>query len=435
MIDIQFVRENPDVVKEKSAQKNVKVDVDRLLKLDGERRELLQSVEVLRQERNKIAEAMKDFSGKPDEALVEKGRALKVEIAEKEGYLGPVTEELATLLKQIPNMPTDDVPVGATEEENVVVKTVGEPTAFDFEPKSQEELGAALDLFDKERAAKISGARYAYIKGDLVRLQFALMSWVTDLLTDEAFVAKIIKDNKLDLKPTPFVPILPPVMMRTDAYEATGRLKAEEVTYRLADDDLWLIGSAEHSLCAMYRDEVIPAEQLPIRYLGYSTSFRREAGTYGKDMGGLTRLHHFDKLEMEVFSDAETSRAEHDLLIAIQEYMVAALELPYRVLNKCTADIGDPNARGVDIEVWVPSQGQYRETHSADYMTDFQARGLNTRYRNKTGELQFAHTNDATAFALGRLLGFLIENYQTAEGTIGTPKVLQPYLGIYKTAA
>lgn len=428
MIDIQFVRDNPDLVQEKSAQKNVEVDIGELLRLDGERRELLQTVEVLRQERNKIAETMKQANGKPDQTLIERGRQIKVEIAEREGYLEQVTQQWQALLKKVPNMPEDDVPIGSSEDENVVVKTAGEPTKFDFMPKSQEELNQQLNVFDKERAAKIAGSRYAYIKGDLVRLQFALITWVNDLLTDQAFIQKIIDERGLQLKPTPFVPILPPVMMRTDAYEATGRLKAEEVTYRLADDDLWLIGSAEHSLCAMYQDEVIPADQLPIRYIGYSTSFRREAGTYGKDMGGLTRLHHFDKLEMEVFSDAKTSRQEHELLIGIQEYLVGALELPYRVVNKCTADIGDPNARGVDIDVWVPSQEQYRETHSADYMTDFQARGLNTRYRDADGNLQFVHTNDATAFALGRLLGFLVENYQNADGSIRMPAVLEPYL-------
>lgn len=427
MIDIQVVRDNPELVKEKSAQKKVKVDVDKLLQLDGERKVLLQNTEALRARRNEHA---KSIQGKPTDAQIQEGAAIKNELAESEQRLDVLEKDWLELLKKVPNMPTDDVPVGASEDENVVVKTVGEPPVFDFEPKSHQELGELRNWLDKERASKISGARFVYLKGDLVRMQMAMMQWTLDTLSDHSVIEQVIRERNLNIKPTGFMPIMPPMMMRTDAYEATGRLKAEEVTYKLADDDLWLIGSAEHSLCAMYQNEIIPAEQLPIRYIGYSTSFRREAGTYGKDVSGLIRLHHFDKLEMEVFSDGETSRDEHELLIGLQEYLVSQLGLSYRVLNKCTADIGDPNARGVDIEVWVPSQNTYRETHSADYMTDFQARGLNTRYRTNSGETAFVHTNDATAFALGRILAFIMENNQQADGSILVPEVLKKYMGV-----
>jgi seryl-tRNA synthetase len=220
---------------------------------------------------------------------------------------------------------------------------------------------------------------------------------------------------------------MPPMMMRTEPYEATGRLKAEDVTYKLADDDLWLTASAEHTMCSMYMNEILEEADLPIRYIGYNTSFRREAGTYGKDTNGIVRLHHFNKLEMEIFSTPDTSIEEHLLLIAIQEHLTQQLEIPYRLIMKCTADIGTPNARGVDIDMWLPGQEIYKETHTADYMSDYQARDLKTRVRRTDGKLEFAHTNDATAFALERALAAIIENYQTKDGHIIIPSVLKPY--------
>jgi seryl-tRNA synthetase len=281
---------------------------------------------------------------------------------------------------------------------------------------------------DRNRAAKISGSRFTYLIGGLVEMQFALINLVFKLLGDEVFIEDIIKRNKLNIVAKPFVPILPPMMMKTEPYEATGRLKAEETTYKLADDDLWLIASAEHSLCSMYSDEIIPEQTLPIRYIGYSTAFRREAGTYGKDTNGLIRMHHFDKLEMEIFSTPETSLDEHFLAIAIQEELTKLLGLPYRVVLKCTADIGDPNARGVDIETWMPGQDRYIETHSADYMTDYQTRSLKTRVKRIESKIELVHTNDATAIALSRTLAAIIENYQTKDGHIIVPEILRPYM-------
>jgi seryl-tRNA synthetase len=325
-------------------------------------------------------------------------------------------------------MPLEDVPIGETELENKVVKTVGEPINYDFKPKNHWELAQAKDLIDKERAAKIAGSRFAYIKGPLVELQLAIMQFVVRALGNQEIIEKLIADNNLSIKGTPFMPILPPALVRTSAYEASARLNAEEMTYQLAQDDLWLNASAEHSLCNMYIDEVIPEEQLPIRYIGYATSFRREAGTYGKDTEGILRMHQFDKLEMEVFSTPETGLDEHKLLIAIEEYLVSQLELPYHVLLKCTADIGKPNARGVDIETWLPGEGKYRETHTADYMTDYQARRMRTRLRRKDGRIDFVHTNDATAFGIGRILAAIIENRQTKDGHIMVPDVLRPLM-------
>jgi seryl-tRNA synthetase len=425
MLDIQFIRENPDLVKEISKQKNVDVDVDKLLKLDQKRKDIATKIETIRSERNKLTA---NLTAKPSEADINRGTHFKTLITELEKESAPIEEEYNKLIHAIPNIPADDVPVGKTEDDNKVVKTWGDKKDFDFKPKPHWEIGESRGLIDKERAAKISGARFVYLKGGLVELEFALIQYVTKLLTDENVIENLIKDNKLHIVAKPFIPVLPPMMMRTAPYQATGRLKAEEMTYKLADDDLWLIASAEHSLCSMYINEILDEKELPIRYLGFSTSFRREAGTYGKDTNGIVRLHHFNKLEMEVFSDAENSAHEHLLLIAIQEYLTQSLEIPYQLILKCTADIGAPNARGVDIDMWFPGQGTYKETHTADYMTDYQARDLKTRVRRENGTINLVHTNDATAFAIERTLAAIIENYQTEDGHIIVPEVLRPFL-------
>jgi seryl-tRNA synthetase len=426
MLDIQFVRDNADFVKEKSAQKGYPVDVDKLLELDVTRRARMTQADELRARRN--TQAASANGQKPSEEELAAGRQLKEELTSIEADLTIIEDQYTELLKAIPNMPTEDVPVGATEEENVVAKQVGEQPHFDFQPKQHFEIAEPKDLIDKERAAKIAGSRFAYLKGDIVRLQFAIIQWVMQTLGDQTVIQKLIDENNLQLSAKPFTPILPPAMLRTEPYVASARLNAEEVTYKIEQDDLWLNASAEHTLCTMYWNEVLPEAELPIRYLGYSTSFRREAGTYGKDTEGILRMHQFDKLEMEVFSTGETGLQEHLLLIAIQEYLVQQLGLPYQVLQKCTADIGKPNARGVDIETWLPGQGQYRETHTADYMTDYQARDLKIRVK-RGDHTELVHTNDATAFALGRVMIAIIENYQTADGHVVVPEVLRPYMG------
>lgn len=426
MLDIQFIRDNPDLVEEKAQQKNVQVNIKELLGLDAERRELLRQAEELRQKRNQQAAETK--GQRPTDEHIAAGKQLKEDLAALEEKLAPVEANFMELWKKVPNVSLDMVPVGKTEDENVVAKTVGQPTEFSFKPKNDAELGALHDTIDKERAAKVAGARFAYLKGDVVRLQFALIQFVLDTLSDEAVIAKLVTDNNLKISTKPFTPVLPPAMVKTEPYEASARLDAEEVTYKIAQDELWMNASAEHSLCTMYMNEILDEKDLPIRYLGYATSFRREAGSYGKDTEGIFRMHQFDKLEMEVFSTAETGLDEHKLLVAIQEYLVQQLELPYQLLQKCTADIGKPNAQGMDINTWMPAQGEYRETHTADYMTDYQARRLQTRVRRQNG-LELVHTNDATAFAMGRIIKAIMENYQNEDGTIRIPQVLKPYIG------
>lgn len=432
MIDIKDIRNEPEAVAEKSAKKGYPVDIPHLLELDERRRDLLGEVDALRAERNNFAKwlAQEGGPGPTSQENVQKGREIKEKMLAAEVRLDAIEEEYQELLHAVPNMPLDFVPVGASEDENVVVKTVGEPVWFDFTPRHDYQLGELHDLIDKERAAKIAGSRFAYLKGGLVRLQFALIQYVMQTLGDERVLEHLIQENGFNVTAKPFTPVLPPAMLRTEPYRASARLNAGEVTYKIEQDDLWLNASAEHTLCTMYWNEILPEDMFPIRYLGYSTSFRREAGTYGKDEEGIFRMHQFDKLEMESFTTPETGLDEHRLHIAIQEYLMQQLGLPYQLLQKCTADIGKPNAAGVDINCWFPAQGKYRETHTADYMTNYQARDLKIRLRRtRTGETELVHTADATAFAMSRTLKAILENFQTRDGHIIIPEVLRPFMG------
>ncbi|MBP6038180.1 MAG: serine--tRNA ligase [Candidatus Saccharimonas sp.] len=426
MLDIRFIRENPDRVQEAAAQKGYKVDVKELLRADESRRELQTKVDELRTRRNEIAAQMK--GGKPASELVEKGKGIKTELAEVEDHLRVTDEVFTMLLKAVPNIALDEVPIGSSEAENVEIRTWGDKPSFDFPVKNHAEIAEAKGWLDKERGAKIAGARFVYTMGDLVLLEMALWRFAMDVLTNQEILQSIIDKHGLKLSARPFTPILPPAVAKQEVFEATGRLNRQEQTYKIEDEDLWLNASAEHTIAPIYMDEILDESKLPIRYVGYTTAFRREAGTYGKDTEGFFRLHQFNKLEMECFTTAESSYDEHLFLVAIQEYLMQQLELPYHVLEKCTADIGRPNAKGVDIEVWLPSQGVYRETHTADYIGDYQTRAMKTRVRRADGSVELAHTNDATAFSQRPLIG-IIENNQTKSGDVVIPKVLRPYLG------
>ncbi len=426
MLDIRFIRENSALVQENAKNKGYDVNIDELLRQDETRRGLQSRADELREKRNTISSQLQ--GGRPSDELIEQAKLLKDELATIEAELRGVDESFTLLLKKVPNMADGDVPIGATEDENVVSKVVGEPTSFDFTPRSHAEIAAERSWIDKERAAKVAGSRFGYIKGDLVKLQFAIIQFVLDTLTDETLLGRIASEAGLDVPPKAFVPVLPPLMIRTAMYDAMDRLEPQDDRYKLESDDLWLQGSAEHVLGSMHADEIIDQAQLPLRYVGYATSFRREAGAYGKDMEGIFRMHQFDKLEMESLSTSEAGPDEHLFFVAIQEFLLSSLGLPYRVVQKCTADIGKPNARGIDMDTWLPGQANYRETHTADYMTDYQARRLRTRVRRESGELELVHTNDATAFALGRIMIAIIENGQTQDNRVAVPTALQPYL-------
>jgi seryl-tRNA synthetase len=305
--------------------------------------------------------------------------------------------------------------VGKDDSENVVLRKVGGTPKWIFsKPQDYMQLGEKLDLIDTERAGKVAGARFGYIKGPLALLEFALINLVMDTVKKEKFI-----------------PVLPPVMIKNEMARGTGYFEAtdEKEAYYLPEDDLYLAGTAEQPLAAMHANEILDTKKLPLRYIGFSTCFRREAGSYGKDTRGILRVHQFDKLEMFIYSTAEDSKKEHELILQIEEKLMKALGLPYQVINICTGDLGRPAAKKYDIETWLPSENKYRETHSSSNCTDFQARRLNIRYKDKDNKMQFAHTLNGTAFAIGRILIMIMENYQQKDGSIKVPKVLQKYTG------
>ncbi len=427
MLDIKYIRGNLDEVQQNAANKNIEVDVKQLLALDEQRRSLTVEIDKIRAKRNELSGSI-GAGNKPSAEDISRSKELKQQLQELESKLDPIEVEFDALHRAVPNMSSEDTPVGASEEQNEVVYEKGEKPSFDFEAKDHWVIAQERDWIDKERAAKVSGARFAYIKGDLVRLQFALMQYVLDVVTDEETLGKIIKEAGLSVTSKPFVPVIPPYMIRTEMFDGMDRLEPREDRYKIEGEELWLQGSAEHVLGSMHADETISSDDLPLRYLGYATSFRKEAGTYGKDMEGIIRMHQFDKLEMEIIAHPDSGMDEHMLTIAIQEHLLNELKLPYRKLLKCTADIGKPNFRGVDMDVWLPGQGKYRETHTADFMTDYQSRRLNTKVKTDNSTV-LIHTVDATALALGRGMVAIIENNQTKDGKVNVPKVLQKYMG------
>ncbi len=432
MLDIEFIRANADLMKQVVSAKNGSVSIDELLEVDHTRREMLAAVEALRAERNEISGTMKDIaqlSAEEKQRLISRGKELKEVLSGKEDALRDVETRYQELMYAVPNTYADDTPFGKNDSENVIIKTVGEPRVFDFSPKEHWELAAQRGLIDTDSSAIISGSRFAYLMGDLVRLQFGLVQFVFETLANVDLLSSIARKAGVATKITPFIPVVPPMMMRPEIMEKMGRLHPMEDRYQTTQDGLMLIGSAEHTLGPLHMDTTFQASDLPIRYIGYSTAFRREAGTYGKDMKGILRLHQFDKLEMETFTTEELGAVEQEFIIAIQEYLMQELGLSYQLSLKCTGDMGIPNRRAVDIETWLPGQDKYRETHTSDYMADFQSRRLNTQYVDGDGVKKFVHMNDATAFAIGRILIAIIENYQQQDGSIVVPERLISYVG------
>ena len=430
MLDLHFIRENPELVKKGAAAKGAKVDIDELLAADEARRKLIGQLETKRAEQNKTGEAIAKETDKDAKAkAVEAMRGLKEEMKDLESRLAAAEELVTTMLQQVPNLPSDDTPIGPDESGNVVIRTVGEPTKFDFKPKDHVAIGEALGLIDNETGSEVAGARFTYLKGDMVLLQNALHQFALGLLTDAGKIREIAAEAGVAAPDKAFTPVLPPLMIKPGVFERMARLEPREERYHIPSDDVYLIGSAEHTLGPMHMDETLREEDLPLRYVAFTPAFRREAGSYGKDTRGIIRLHQFDKIEMESFSLPERARAEQDLFVAIQERILASLGLPYQVVQICTGDMGGPDARQIDIETWMPGQDKYRETHTADLMTDYQARRLNTRVKRSGGGMQFVHMNDATCIAMGRLLVAILENFQEADGTVRIPDVLRPWMG------
>lgn len=420
MLDIKFVKENRELIENAIKNKCSKpVDITELISVYEKRQDLKRKLDELNQKRNVAAQ----------NRAVDEGVALKKEVVGVEAELVEMEKKYMALMIALPNIPSADTPIGKDDSENKVLREVGEKPNFSFKPKEHWELGAELDLIETEKAGNISGPRFAYLKGDLALMQFALIQFVMSLLTNEEVLEKIKNDAGLDISTKPFTAMIPPVFIKPAVLNRMARLEPKEERYHTEADDLYLIGSAEHTLGPIHMDEIIPEEKLPIRYVGYSTSFRREAGASGKDTRGILRMHQFDKVEMETFCSPENCYKEQDFLVAIQEHIMTALGLPYRIIICCTGDMGDPDHRHLDLETWMPGQDKYRETHSADLMTTYQSRRLNTRYKKKDGKPDFVHMNDATAIAIGRTLIGIMENYQQADGSIKVPEVLQKYLG------
>ena len=408
MLDIKFIRQNPEIVKEGCRKKQVDIDINRLLELDEKRRDILQKIENLRRQSNIIS------TKKPGPIQIEKGQQIKEELKSLERTFKTIEKEFEELMLQVPNLPLPEVPEGKNEKENIVLKTVGKIPKFNFKAKDYLDIAETLDLIDVKRAAKTSGTRFGFLKGGAALLEFALINFSLDTLIKKGFI-----------------PLVPPVMIRPEMMKGMGYVeRGEEEIYRVEKDNLYLIGTAEQIIGPMHANEVFEEKDLPLRYVGFSSCFRREAGTYGKDTRGIFRVHQFDKVEMFIFCKQEDSEKEHQFLLKMGEDLVQKLKIPYRIVQMCSGDLGDPAAAKYDIETWFPGQGRYRETHSTSNCTDFQARRLNIRYRDsKTNKLQFVHTVNGTAMAIGRAILSILENYQQKDGSVRVPKILQKYLG------
>ncbi len=421
MLDIKLIRKNPDFITEIAKLKWVNVDILSILELDSKKRLIEDNLQWLRTKRNQIWKSRND-------ALREEGKNIKEEIQKLEETSRVVSKELYLLLSKVPNIPSADTPKWIDETQNVVLRQWGEIPKFDFDVKEHDELWVNLGIIDTERAAKVVGSRFSYLKWDLALMQFALVQHVFSILTNQEILEDIIKKNNINVSSKPFTPIVPPIFIKPSSYEKMARLEPKEERYYIPSDDLYLIWSAEHTLWAMHMDETFDEKELPVRYIGYSTSMRREAWSSWKDVRWILRQHQFDKLEMESFCLSENSVEEQNFLVAIQEYLLKSLNLPHQVVICCTWDMWTADARHIDVETWMPWQWKYRETHSSDLMTDYQSRRLNIKVKRSDWQRELVHMNDATAFAIWRTLIAIMENNQQKDWSIIIPEVLKKYI-------
>ncbi len=419
MLDIKIIRANPEKVKKSLRDRNKEnlVDISEVLSLDKEQSKLENQLQDLYAKR-KIAAKTRDQ---------EKWKLIKNEIKELENYKETVSKKLLELLLKIPNIPMDDVPIWKDENENLVLKREWEIPHFSFTPKSHDVLWKDLWIINTERSSDVAWSRFNYLIWDGALLEKALDNYARSILTNPEKIRQIIKDNNLDVSDKTFTPVIPPNFINPKTFLKMARLEPKEDRYFLKDDNLFLIGSGEHTLWPIRMWETIPQEELPIRYFTTTPCYRKEAWTYGKDMKWILRQHQFDKVEMLSYSNPKDSFQEHLLFIAIQEYLVKSLWLPYQKVLLCTWDMGTPDVRHVDIETRLPWQNKYRETHSADYNTDYQSRRLNIK-TTSNNKKEFVHINDWTAYALWRMIIAILENNQQEDWSILIPKVLQPYM-------
>ena len=415
MLDIKFIRENADIVKMAATKKKIKIDIDRLVKVDDSRREIMQRLEARKAEQNKVSEGIPtttDFVVRQN--LITQMQALKTENQRDEEALKPVMEEWQSLMLQVPNIPDMTVPDGDSDADNEEVKVWGEQTSFSFEAKDHVELMTKHGMVDFERGTKVHGFRGYYLLGDGARLSWAIWNYANDFFQTKGFI-----------------PVLPPTIVRKANLYGTGHLPNEaDDVYKTQDED-YLIGTAEVSVMGFHADEILEQGQFPIKYLGFSPCYRREAGSHGKDTRGLIRVHEFYKLEQVVLCEAshEESVRLHEELNRNTEEFIESLNIPYHTVLNCGGDLGQGQVKKYDIELWVPGEKTYREISSASYFHDFQTRRFNIRYRGEDGKVRYAHSLNCTAIPTPRILVSLVENFQQADGSIKIPEVLRPYFG------
>ena len=418
MIDIKFLRENPDEVRasQKGRGENVEL-VDQILAIDEIKRAAIAEFEALRQEQNTLSKSVGAAKGDEKTALLANAKELADKVKAADSKRGEVEEQAKQLVMQLSNLLDTDAPIGG-EEDFVTIEHIGTPRDFSkdgFEPRDHVELGKLLGAIDTERGAKVAGSRSYYLTGAGAMLEFALVNYA---------ISSALKNG--------FTPVIPPVLVNPSAMEGTGFLgQAAENVYRIEKDDVYLVGTSEVPLAAMHMDEILPGDKLPMRYAGYSSCFRREAGTYGKDTRGIIRVHQFDKVEMFSFCKPEEAKEEHKRLLQWEKDFLNAMEIPYRVIDVASGDLGSSATRKFDIEAWIPTQGAYREVTSTSNCTEYQARRLNIRYKDADGTKAIATLN-GTLVAIPRMIVAILENHQNADGTVNVPAALQPFLGTAK---
>lgn len=407
MLDPKFVTENLEEIKKVVKARGMTVDLDKIALLAEARSDLLIKVEELRAERNKL-------SKKPSKENIKRATDIKIELKNLEPQLRNLEDQLQKLLWQVPNLLHPKVPIGKLEKANKVLRVVGKPKKFPFEPLDHEELAKKLDLIDFEAGSKVAGAKFYYLKNEAVLLEFALIKYAYDLLLDEGF--------------TPFIT---PDLAREGILDGIGFIPRgpQSDVYLLEDEDLGLIGTAEITLGGYHADEILDRGDLPLKYAGFSHCFRREAGSYGKYSKGIYRVHQFSKVEMFIFSEPEESEKTHDYLLKLEEKLFKGLKIPYRVVDTCSGELGAAAYRKFDLEAWMPGRGEWGEITSTSNTTDYQARRLNIKYRDRDGKLCFVHTLNGTAVATSRALIAILENHQQKDGSVKIPAVLQPYVG------
>ncbi|AGB40055.1 seryl-tRNA synthetase [Halobacteroides halobius DSM 5150] len=419
MLDLGFVRENIDLVKEVLDQRGTEAPINEFTEVDNKRRELIQEVEKLQQKRNKestkIGQLKREGKDKEAEEIIQKMGQVADEIKELEGQVKEYNQRLDEIMLRVPNIPHESVPVGKDESDNVCNRKWGKPTEFDFEAQAHWDLGTALGILDFERGAKVSGARFTFLKGAAAKLERALISFMLDIHTQEH----------------DYNEVFPPFMVHKDSMLGTGQLpKFKEDAFKVEGTDYYLIPTAEVPVTNMYRGQILNKEELPIYHVAHSACFRAEAGAHGRDTRGIIRQHQFNKVEMVKFVEPEDSYDELEKLVKNAETILQRLELPYRVMDMCTGDLGFTAAKKYDLEVWMPSYDTYREISSCSNFEDFQARRAGIKYRPKAGaNTRYVHTLNGSGLAIGRTVAALMENYQNADGSITIPEALQPYMG------